>query len=109
MALSTDDTIEVLRSHLAADHASLLNTIVKDLLAAEREVKAATAKDPAAPKVKTRYQVLIRGDASLKPLVAGGAWVVTTPDDTTSDTYRGEGLLARLTKAAKTQNEAPKR
>jgi len=113
-SLPVDDTIEVLRSHIK--DATLLNAVVKDLLAAQREVAQAKAEEAAANKgnkTKNRYTVLIRADASeaakLRQLVAAGGYVLTVPDDDTTDTYSGEGLLGRISTAARTFNDNLKR
>lgn len=113
-SLPVDDTIEVLRSHIK--DATLLNAVVKDLLAAQREVaqaKAAEAEANKGVKTKNRYTVLIRADpgeaAKLRQLVAAGGYVLTVPDDDTTDTYSGDGLLGRISTAARTFNDSLKR
>lgn len=104
MSLPVTDTLDILRAHLK--DASLLNAIAKDLIAAEKEIK--DAKEPAAAKGATRLAVLIRGDAALQQAVAGGAWVVSVPDDDTTATYASDGLINRLRAAVTAHNEAPK-
>lgn len=113
-SLPVDDTIEVLRSHIK--DATLLNAVVKDLLAAQREVaqaKAAEAEANKGVKTKNRYTVLIRADpgeaAKLRQLVGAGGYVLTVPDDDTTDTYSGDGLLGRISTAARTFNDSLKR
>lgn len=104
MSLPIDEILAVLRDHIPSDSPTL-TAIAKDLIAAEKEVKAAAAAEKDAPKSKSRMVVLIRGDASLKRLVEGGAWVVTIPDDPTQANATSSTLLQRITKAVKTHNE----
>lgn len=105
------DVLDVVRQHVK-DPATL-KTIQAELLQAQRENAAAKLADReagAGAKNKYRLAVFIRGDASLKPLVAGGAFIIAVPDTDgpESETYVGEALLQRFYKAVKTHNEAPK-
>jgi hypothetical protein len=108
--LPISDVLDVVRQHVSDPVA--LKAIQAELLAAQRENAAAKLADKEAGGAKNKYRfaVFIRGDASLKPLVAGGAFIVAVPDTDgpESETYVGEALLQRFYKAVKTHNEAPK-
>ncbi len=104
MSLPLDEVIATLKDHLQDNN--LLNAIAKDLFQAERDAKAARA-DHAGPKAKTRLVALVRQDKGSTTL--GGAYIVSVPDDDTTDTYSGEGLLNRLRKAAQEHNDAPRK
>lgn len=106
MSLPVDEVLSVLREHVT--DSSTLQAITKDLIKTEKEIKEAKAADKT-PKAKTRMVALIRGNAELKQLVAAGAFVLSVPDDDTTNTYSGDGLLARLNKAAVSHNEAPRK
>lgn len=99
--LNIDDILPILREHnIEGDN---LTKIAKDLIAAEREIKA-EAEASKEPKPKSRFVVLIRGDASLKKAVEAGAYIVSVPEASDSTT-----LLARLKAAVKTSNDTIKR
>ncbi len=99
--MTVNDTLDILRGHLT--DSTLLNAIAKDLIKAEKEVKAAKV---AQPKGKTRLVALVRQDPGSPTL--GGAYIVSVPDDDTTNTYAAEGLLNRLRKAAAEHNDAPR-
>jgi hypothetical protein len=63
--------------------------------------KKAEREEGKAPKSKTKYVVLIRGDEALKVATSGGAWLVKMPDE--ADTSK---TLDILTSAAARQNDA---
>jgi hypothetical protein len=109
--LPIGDILDVIRQHITDPKE--LKSIQDELLAAQRENAAAKLAEKEAgdgPKNKYRFAVFIRGGAALKPLVAGGAFIVAVPDTDgpESITYTGEALLQRFYKAVKTHNEAPK-
>ncbi len=102
--MTIDDTLAILRDHVS--DSSLLQAIARDLIAAEKEDKA--AKEPTS-KSKTILKVLIRGDSALKAMVAAGGYILSVPDDdSVSNTYMADGLLGRITTACRTHNDAPK-
>lgn len=101
MSLDIDTILSVLRSHQIEGDS--LTPIMRDLILAEKEEKAAAAEEKT-PKAKSKMVVLIRGDASLKRLVEGGAWVVAIPEMDSAST-----LLDKITASVKTQNESIKR
>ena len=108
--IPVDDVLDVIRQHVK--DTATVHAIAKDILAAQKEIAAEKAADKEkGVKTKNRFVVLIRSDdgAKLKPLVGGGAYVMTVPDDSTSNTYMGEGLLARISSAARTFNDSLKR
>src|ERR1700739_1494865 len=101
MSLPIDEILDVLRAHKIDGQP--LQSIAKDLIAAEKEVKEDRAAH-AVPKPKKKSVVLIRGDAALKAQVAGGAYIVQVEeaDDTTT-------LLGRISAAARSYNEGLRR
>jgi len=101
MSLSIDDTLDILRAHKI--DGPNLTAIAKDLIAAEREIKEEKASDKT-PKPKNRLVVLIRGDASLKRAVEGGAFVVSIPEADSAST-----ILEKVKASVKTYNETIKR
>ncbi len=112
--LPIDNTLEILRKHIT--DSTLLNAVVKDLIATQKEIakeKLAEAEANKGLKIKSRYTVIIRADpsesAKLKSLVGAGAYVLTTPDDATTDTYTGDNLLKRIYSAARYWNDNLKR
>lgn len=109
--LPLGDILDVLRERVTDPE--VLKTITADLMAASRELaaeKAAEKENASGSKNKYRLTVLIRGDASLKALVAGGAYVFAVPDDPELvETYSGEGLLQRFYKAVHAHNYAPQK
>lgn len=101
MSLDLDTVLSILRDH-KIDGDNLI-PIAKDLIAAEKEAKASDAAEKT-PKAKSKMVVLIRGDASLKRLVDGGAWVVAIPEMDSSST-----LLAKVEASVKQSNDSLKR
>ena len=102
-----EDVIEVLKRHLST---TTLQTVAKDLIAAEKELKA--HRGDAGPKSKKRLVAMVRGDAQLKALVAAGAYVVSVPDndaDPSHSTYTGDGLVKRIVAAARAHNDTPQK
>ena len=111
--LPIGDALDVVRQYVTDPE--VLKKIAAALNAAQRENAAAKAADKEAGTSKSnRYRlvVLVRGDSTLKPLVAGGAFVFAVPDGeedvALSDTYSGEGLLQRFYNAVRAHNDAPK-
>lgn len=102
-SLSIDDVITAVRKHVTDE--VKVKAILKDLVAAQQEVEEDKVKSP---KSKNKFVVLLRGDASLRDKVSGGAWVVSCSDDETLvETYSGEGLWNRILKAVRYHNENP--
>lgn len=111
-SLPLSEVVDVLRQRLSSDDNDTLLAIVKDLKQAASEAAAERAANKG-PRAKTRFAILIRGDKALKAAVQAGAYVLTVPDPeddaTLASTYMGDGLIGRITTAAKAHNEAPKR
>lgn len=106
MSLPIDDIITILRDGGHLTDPKALQAAARDLIAAEKEVKE--SKEPAV-KTKTRLSIVIQGTDELKQLVAGGAYVLSVPDDdSVADTYMGEGLIGRIATAARAHNDAPR-
>lgn len=109
MSLPIEDIICILRDGGHLTDPKALQAAAKDLLAAEREVKA--SKDTT-KSGKTRLTILLRSDdPKMQAALAAGAWIVSTPDgdaDPTVNTYHGEGLVKRLQAAVVAHNEAPR-
>ncbi len=76
--------------------------IVADLRKAAKEEKD---DRPPAKRAKARFTILIRGDAHLRDLVAGGAWLVSQPDPK-EPTAPKTPLLERLRRAVTVANES---
>ncbi len=107
MSLLIEDILAILRDGNYLTDSTTLQAVAKDLIQAEKEVAA--TKETAGPAAKTRLTVLIRGDAALRAAVAGGAWIVSVPDDTEStQSYTANYLIDRLRKAVAEHNDAPK-
>jgi hypothetical protein len=102
MSLPIDDTLAVLRDHIKDQ--TVLKQIAQDLIAAEKEAKESKVTTP---KGKTRLVALVRHDGG--SLVGAGAYIVSVPDDDTTDTYSKDGLLNRLRKAAQEYNDSPRK
>lgn len=102
MSLPIDSILAILRdgNHLTGN---ALQAVAKDLIAAEKEEKA--NKEPAV-KTKTRLVGLVRQDVGSATL--GGVYILSVPDDDSTDTYSGVGLLNRLRAAAVEHNDAPR-
>lgn len=83
MSLDLDVVLNVLRSH-QIDGDNLI-PIARDLIAAEKQVKAEEAQDKT-PKAKTKLVVLIRGDGATKRAVEAGAFVVSVPEERSAST-----------------------
>lgn len=99
MSLDLDSVLDVLRSHDLPS--PTLQAIAKDLIAAERQTKEEAAAESAAnPKVKTKMVVFVRGNAALRDLVAGGAWVLRVREDDQTTT-----IQSRVKAVAKLYNE----
>ncbi len=105
--LPIDSTIAILKDHLK--DTSILNAVVKDLLKAEKEEKE--AKVSSGPAAKSRLTILLRSDdPKMQSALNAGAWVAGVPDDDTTNTYMGAGLVDRLRKAVAEHNDTtPKR
>lgn len=101
MSIPIDEILATLRNHkIEGDN---LTAIAKDLIAVERELKEEKANEKE-PRAKTKLVVLIRGDASLKRAVEGGAYVVSVKQDDNTAT-----LLERIKLTVKDSNEKIKR
>lgn len=103
--MTIPDIIAVLRDEALVTETPRLQAIARALEKAERETKE---QRKAEPRGKTRLVILVRGDAALQRALDGGGWVVSVPDDDTTNTYSAEGLVNRLRKAVIAHNEAPK-
>ncbi len=109
-SIPVDDVLSIVREHVK--DTKTIHDIAQAILATQKEIaKANAAEKGSLPKMKNRYVVLIRSDnaAALKPLVGAGCYIMTVPDDDTIDTYSGEGLLNRITKAARVFNDSLKK
>lgn len=106
MSLLIDDVLSILKTHVSDDQT--VRAIAKDLIKIEKEIKQANLTERSKPN-KNRLVVLIRGDAPLKQLTAGGAYIVSVPDNDQTSTYSGDSLLARISSAARTFNDSLKR
>ena len=101
MALPIESVLSIVRDHITDP--TQRAAIAKALQAAEKEVKSERAES-AAPKAKKRFVVLIRGDATLKAAVSGGAWIVAENEGNDTNT-----LLSRIASAVRCSNDALKR
>lgn len=97
MSIPLDEIVSVLSTHLK-DPAQV-RAITEELKAVEAEAKESRAS-ASAKRTKTKQVVLIRGEASLKPLVAGGAWIVAVPEDDQTAT-----LQDRIRTSARAYND----
>ena len=109
--LELGEIIDVLRQRVDPE---TLKIVTADLLATQRALaaeKEAEKGSSSGIKSKNRFVILVRGDASLKPLVAGGAFVLSVPDSDTpeANTYMGDALLQRFYKAVSTYNDIPEK
>lgn len=106
MSLPVDEIVAVLRDHVDSP---TLQAIAKDLLKVEADNKRAnTSEKP--NRTKSRFVVLLRSeDEAVIKAVQAGAYLVSTPDDETTDTYHGKALLQRLDKAVAHHNDNPPR
>lgn len=108
-AIPMGDILDIIRQRVTDE--TTRKQIVADLNAAQKELAAEKAAEKAEGlgKTKNKYRLvaLVRGDASLKPLVAGGAFIVAVPDMDTPEaaTYAGDALLERIYKAARMHNQ----
>ncbi len=109
MSLPIDEIVQILRDGGYVTDAQTLQKVAKDLTAAEREEKEAKAS--AGPAAKTRLTILLRSDdPKMQSTLNAGAWVAGVPDDDTTNTYMGAGLVDRLRKAVAEHNDTtPKR
>lgn len=111
--LPIGDILDIVRQRVSDP--VTIKAITDDLLKTQRELAAEKAAEKesssAGPKAKNRFVILLRGDASLKPLVAGGAFILAVPDSDIpeANTYMGDALLQRFYKAVSTYNDIPEK
>lgn len=98
MSLELSEVADVLKAHLPD---ATLHKVLKDLIAAEKAAKAAVAAEPTEPRPKQEMVVLIRGDASLRKAVEGGAWVIKQKEGTDTTT-----LLDRIQRSVSSHNDS---
>ncbi len=105
MSLSIEEVLSVLKPRLDT---ATLTTVARELNKIEEEVKE---DKKTAPKGKTRLVCLIRGDdPALIRAAQAGVFVLGVPDDETTATYSGEGLINRINAAIALNNDSkPKR
>lgn len=103
------EVLSILRDHVEDPQA--LKRITEELAKIQRELAAEKEAEKEAnangPKTKNRFVVLLRSDdPKAAQAVAAGAYVLTVPDDDTTDTYNGQALIERLRKAVRYHNDS---
>lgn len=105
--IPTDDILAIIRDKIS--DSSLVQSITKDILAAEKELKQDRAEG-VSPKAKTRFVIFLRSeDKAMYQAVKAGAVIASVPDDDSTATYSGRALLQRLQTAVIAHNEQPRK
>lgn len=107
-SIPVPEVLAVIRDHVKDPET--VKAVAADIAKIQREIaqEKEAEKEGKGPKSKNRFVVLIRSDnPAAQSVAAAGAYVVTVPDDDTTDTYNGTALLERIKKAVAYHNEKP--